>query len=588
VFITATGAPYSVQLLFTSTASLDSLTINSADATLGMLIGTLNVTGSGSGATDTLAVDAGTVDMANGSTITATNITLGTGGILEGNGIVTGALSGSGIVQASSGGILKLETAIGSSTGLQFEISNAGNNTLEVDASIGAGNTFTFFPFSPSSPQAFAYNSAPAITVNIVGLDVGSSATASTNVVDFMQHTVTVTSGGEGSGTGGTVTLSDGSILTLSGITDSSLGPHWFVETAADGVGGTEVFLAVCYVAGTRILTATGERAIENLLQGDIVLTLSDGELKAQPVKWLGHRRIGLTGHGRPETVAPIRIQRDAFADGMPHRDLLVSPDHAIFVDGKLICARQLVNGTTIRQELDWTAVDYYHVELDQHAILLAEGLPAESYIDTGNSGFFANSGARLVLHPDLTDEADYPTREVGSCAPFVWDEASVRPVWQRLADRAGPVSQRVTTTDADLRVIADQRPVKSVFSDDDRVICVLPRGAHEVRLVSRAQSPTEARPWLEDRRQLGVRVKRIVLRGADDLREVPVDHPDLTRGWWAVERDGQVMSRWTDGKAVLPLPAMRGPVTLEVQLAGTMIFAVNAAKDGTERRAAA
>jgi len=58
----------------------------------------------------------------------------------------------------------------------------------------------------------------------------------------------------------------------------------------------------------------------------------------------------------------------------MPHRDLMVSPDHAIFVDGMLICARQLVNGTTIRQELNWTAVDYYHVKLDQHAILLAEG----------------------------------------------------------------------------------------------------------------------------------------------------------------------------------------------------------------------
>ena len=157
--------------------------------------------------------------------------------------------------------------------------------------------------------------------------------------------------------------------------------------------------------------------------------------------------------------MAPIRIERDAFADGMPHRDLMVSPDHAIFVDGKLICARQLVNGTTIRQERDWTAVDYYHVELDQHAILLAEGLPAESYLDTGNSGFFANSGAPLVLHPDLTDETDYPTREAGSCAPFVWDEASVQPVWQRLADRAAaigrPVSQRATTTDAGLRLLA-------------------------------------------------------------------------------------------------------------------------------------
>ena len=127
---------------------------------------------------------------------------------------------------------------------------------------------------------------------------------------------------------------------------------------------------------------------------------------------------------------------------------------------------------------------------------------------------------------------------------------------------------------------IADRRTVKPVFSDSDRVIFVLPRGAREVRLVSRAQSPTEARPWLEDRRRLGVRVKRIVLRGADEVREVPVDHPDLTRGWWAVERDGQIMSRWTDGEAVLPLPAMRGHVMLEIHLAGSMTYAVDAASE--------
>ena len=92
-------------------------------------------------------------------------------------------------------------------------------------------------------------------------------------------------------------------------------------------------------------------------------------------------------------------------------------------------------------------------------------------------------------------------------------------------------------------------------------------------------KSPTEARPWLEDRRRLGVRVKRIVLRGADELREIPVDHPDLTAGWWAVERDGQTMSRWTDGEAVLPLPAMRGGAMLEVHLAGAMTYVLEAAR---------
>ena len=202
-------------------------------------------------------------------------------------------------------------------------------------------------------------------------------------------------------------------------------------------VASTDMIQAVCYARGTMIRTPAGELPVEKLRPGKRVITLVDGQEVPQTVNWLGHRRIGLAGYPRPETVAPIRIGRDAFADGMPHCDLVVSPDHAIFVDGKLICARQLVNGTTLCQELDWTAVDYYHVEIDKHAILLAEGLPAESYIDTGNSGFFANSGAPLVLHPDLTDETDYPTREAGSCAPFVWDEVSVQPVWQTVLQRS-------------------------------------------------------------------------------------------------------------------------------------------------------
>ena len=368
------------------------------------------------------------------------------------------------------------------------------------------------------------------------------------------------------------------------------LATHVAQSAGVNSGNGFVTITPVCYCLGTRIKTARGEIAVEDLAIGDLAVTASGS---ARPVKWIGHRRIDLTAHPRPETVAPIRIERDAFADGMPHRDLLVSPDHAIFADGMLICARQLVNGTTIRHERDWTAVDYYHVELDQHAILLAEGLPAESYIDTGNSGFFANSGAPLVLHPDLTDEIDYPTREAGSCAPFVTDEASVQPVWQRVADRAAaigrPAPPRVTTMDADLRLVADRRTIKPMFSDSNRVIFVLPRGAHEVRLVSRAQSPTEARPWLGDRRRLGVRVKRIVLRGTGETREVPVDHPDLNQGWWGIEQDGPMMSRWTDGEAALPLPAMRGHVVLEIQLAGAMIFVEDAVSvGGTERRAAA
>jgi hypothetical protein len=337
---------------------------------------------------------------------------------------------------------------------------------------------------------------------------------------------------------------------------------------------------AVCYAAGTRILTATGERRVESLLQGDIALTLAAGELIAQPVKWIGRRRIDLTAHPRPETVAPVRIRRGAFADNMPHTDLLVSPDHAIFVDGRLIAARQLINGATIHQEKNWTTVEYFHVELDSHAILLAEGLPAESYLNTGNHGFFANSGEPLVLHPDLTDETDYPTREAGSCAPFVWGEASVRPVWQRLSERAAalgqPVRPAATTNDPALHLVAAGRSIKPIYADAGLFIFPLPRNAGTVRLVSRASAPADARPWLDDRRRLGVRLARIVLRDAAEVREISVDHPDLQQGWWAVERDGTATGRWTDGDAVLPLPAMHGVTMLEIHLRGTLDYVVS------------
>jgi hypothetical protein len=537
----------------------------------------------------------GTIQLDGGSITDLKGISFGTGavnGSLSGFGTVTGLLkrSGSGIADTitATGGTLTLSQSVATNSQLVFDIDNSAASELKLKFAPGTGNTFTFL--GPAGDLALA--NAATFNDEVAGLNISSSSTP-TNFIDIVGTMgATVTSGQTGTGTSGTVILSNGAQLSMTGITNVS--GSWQVLTAPDSAGtGTDVFLSsVCYAVGTRILTAIGERAIESLSQGDMVLMLSDGELKAQPVKWLGRRRIDLTAHPRPEAVAPIRIRRGAFADNVPHTDLLVSPDHAVFVDGKLICARQLINGITIRQEKGWTSIDYCHLELDAHAILLAEGLPAESYIDTGNRGFFANSGAALVLHPDLTDEAGYPTREAASCAPFVWDEPSVQPVWQHLADRAAaigrPLTQRVTTTDADLRLLADRRTVKPVISDGDRVIFALPPGAREVRFVSRAQSPTEARPWLEDRRRLGIRVKRIVLRSAEELREIPVDHPDLTRGWWAVERDGQIISRWTDGEAVLPLPAMCGLIMLEIHLAGSMIYAEQAAAGGnTERRAA-
>jgi hypothetical protein len=142
--------------------------------------------------------------------------------------------------------------------------------------------------------------------------------------------------------------------------------------------------------------------------------------------------------------------------------------------------------------------------------------------------------------------------------------------VWQRLADRAAalgqPVPQLDTTTDPAPCLIARGRTVKPMYGENGLYIFALPKGATEVRLISRAAAPTDVRPWLEDRRRLGLYVERITLRSADDVREVPVDHPSLTQGWWPVESGDASLRRWTDGNAVLPLPDMATPVMLEVR----------------------
>ena len=427
----------------------------------------------------------------------------------------------------------------------------------------------------------------------MAGLNVGVSATP-TNFIDILGAKVTVASGQTGTGTSGVVTLSNGDTFNLTGITNGA-GP-WHVLTTSDGIGGTDVFLSVvCYARGTMIRTPDGELPVEKLRRGRQVITLVDGEEGIQTVRWLGHRRIDLIRHPRPETVAPIRVQRGAISDNVPHRDLLVSPDHAIFVDDKLICARQLANGTTIRSEKGWTAVDYYHVELDQHAILLAEGLPAESYLDTGNRGFFANGDAPLTLHPDLTTTRDHPTREAGSCAPFVFDDAAIRPVWRRLAERAEALGHvwtaPVTTDEPDLRLLAGGQSIAPVTSGGGRYVFALPAALGEpgsVRLISRSGAPSDLVPYPADRRRLGVAVQRIVVRSSAGHSEIPADHPGLSRGWHEAERDGGALWRWTNGDAVLPLSGLTGPAVLEIRLAGSMRYVVDAVPiEEAARRAA-
>jgi hypothetical protein len=148
---------------------------------------------------------------------------------------------------------------------------------------------------------------------------------------------------------------------------------------------------------------------------------------------------------------------------------------------------------------------------------------------------------------------------------------------------KSKPVS--AFTADPDLQVIVEGRRAKPVFSENGLHMFAVPPGTTAVRLVSRASSPTAAKPWLEDRRSLGLYAQRIVLRSGNEVHEIPLDHPDLQRGWWEVEGDGTMMRRWTDGEAVLPLPGLATAGILEIRAdSGGMEYAT----DMDEHRCAA
>jgi len=248
-----------------------------------------------------------------------------------------------------------------------------------------------------------------------------------------------------------------------------------------------------------------------------------------------------------------------------------------MFVDGKLIPAKLLINGMTIVQERDAKSVHYFHIELDRHAVLLAEGLPAESYLDTGNRAYFANSGLAMVLHPEFHVNAGLKCWEEDACAPLAASAVAVEPVWRELAARAEAMGYTrpapVTTDDADLRLIADGRVVCPVSVHANRHVFVLPAGAAEVRLASRAAIPSDSVPYLDDWRRLGVAVKRIVIRSDSEFMDIPADHPALTEGWYKVERDSACLWRWMDGNARLPIAVSRDPVTVEVHVGITTAY---------------
>jgi hypothetical protein len=212
--------------------------------------------------------------------------------------------------------------------------------------------------------------------------------------------------------TGGTLSLYSGTDTDLADVTlaTGSFTSALFSITS-DGAGGTDITVA-CYRAGTRIATPDGETDVEALAIGDRVLT-ADGT--AQPIKWVGRRSYSARFAAGKTHLLPIRFAQGALGNGRPRRTLWVSPAHAMLIDGALVPAAALTNGTSIVQDDTPGRIDYIHIELDRHSVIFAEGAASETYVDDDNRAMFHNAADYASRYGTTTQPARYCTTRIDS-----------------------------------------------------------------------------------------------------------------------------------------------------------------------------
>jgi Hint domain len=375
----------------------NSTTLELANGTTGTLSGLVNDSGTATDSSGsfsfseigTIQVDVGaTWSVATGGTLdTVINnggITV-TGGTLVMNGpLVSGG--GSGIVNIGSAGAVAVKTA---DSGQTFDLTSGGTGDIALEIGTLANFAATIGTFTAGDTIILQQFSFASMSFN-PSIHQLSLLDASSDVLGTLQF--------------------GSSVTDLTGLT---------VEAA-------------CFAAGTRIGTARGPVKVEDLRLGDRV-RLSGRRREFQPIVWLGRRTVICSQHDQPSNVWPVRIKAGAFGKHRPRRDLFLSPDHAVLVEDVLVPVKYLIDGTTIEQ-IPVDEVTYYHVELPRHSVLLAEGLPAESYLDIGDRAGFVDV-TRIQPHSDPVSRA----WEAAACAPLVITGARLASIRQRLTKMHAP-----------------------------------------------------------------------------------------------------------------------------------------------------
>jgi hypothetical protein len=505
-----------------------------------------------------LAVDGASsieVGTAGGAAAGSVTVDASTSVGIDGDGTIAAPFVNNGLIDVAGGiaGSNTLEVS-GAVTGSGSLLIDGGTNpsadvfvpggVLRLDASTATSETVQFdSAANPAEAPSLILETPAAFQGTLSGFDTGGDR------LTLLGDTVT---GASILGTTMTVTLAGGGPLTFAlANTPPTTSLSW---------SGADVTVATaCFLPGTMILTPDGEIPVERLVPGDAVMTASG---RVRPVTWIGtgRHRARL---GRRDAATPVIVRRGALAPNVPVRDLRITKGHALFLDGVLIPVEFLINHRLIHWDDQPREVTLFHVELDRHDILVADGAPAESYRDDGNRWTFQNANSAWY-------EAPKPP-----CAPVLTGGSVVDQVWRRLLDRCGPQPVWPLTDDADPHLVVDGARVDPILVRDRTYVFELDHATGPVRLVSRASEPA-AMGFARDFRTLGIAVRWIAVCAGPRSDLMEAQSGALTGGFHGYEPDAGI--RWTDGDADIPaclFDGLTGRRELLVCLGGTTRYAV-------------
>ena len=508
----------------------DDLTVGGANGEAGGS-GTLNISDDGKvSVTMATVTGTGVIDM-DGGTLETDPITIDVDGMISGSGGIDGDIDDSGQIIASDGTLEIDDQVVGGALG-GGELVIDSDGTLALEASVTSGVSVHFAAGGDSEeldlddPLSFAAQ-------EIDGFVAGDKI----DLADFSYNgpaTVVL-------GPTATLSLEDVADQTVNlTFNDADIGATFTMSS--DGDDGTFVEDNLpCYVRGTRILTDRGEIAVEDLRIGDHAIAASGAR---RPIVWLGRRRIDLAHHRNPAAVRPVRVSAGAFGEGAPRRDLWLSPGHNIAFAGALMPISSLINGRSIVQ-IEQPSVEYWHVELETHDIFLADGLPAESYLDCGNRAAFANGGAFVEAHPDFR-----PRHFAETCLPLAHGGAPVAKAKARALARLEAQGFSIVD-DADAHILVDGQRIEPMRLGERRLGFALPPEGRDIVLKSRVFVPAHTAEDSADFRELGLCVSRLQIDGGT----IAIDRDEMFGPDWreAEWRDGRFLHRWTRGAASLP-----------------------------------